>query len=585
MRSKGPRRDARAKEGVTPRRGAPRSIELALEAIGQAIVLTDGRGRVVWCNTAFQQLIDQPRSSAVGGYVADLLPLTRQGAKLSTREHPVQEVLRSGLKSRETYEFHRHDRKLALDILGNKISYAHNRAGAVLAILDATDQKKAEARLEELAYYDPLTGLPNRRFFLNLLTQALARASRKRTHLALLFLDLDRFKLVNDMLGHSMGDILLKNAAQRIGQSLRTCDILCRLGGDEFTVIVEDMPSIDSITQIAQRILAIFAAPFNLEEREFYVTVSIGIAVFPGDGTCCDDLVKRADMAMYAAKEFGAQFCFYSREMQNQSIERLSLETGLRRALERDEFRLHYQPIIDVPTKRLVGVEALLRWQHPERGLLLPEKFIRLAEEGGLIVPIGEWVLRTACAQTKQWQTQGLPDLRVSVNLSCRQLGHPQIVQMVAAVLHEVGLSPQHLELELTERMFLQDTADVMTKLQALHRMGIRLSIDDFGTQYSSLAYLRRLPIRGIKIDRLFMKELGQNSDDGSIVSTIIAMARSLRLNVIAEGVETLEQVSFLCAQACNEMQGYYFGGPVPPEAFLSLPIFGLSDSATASPS
>ncbi len=438
-------------------------------------------------------------------------------------------------------------------------------------VRDVSRRKLAEARLDTLAHYDALTGLPNRRLFLDLLNQTLARARRTDRLAALLFLDLDRFKLINDSLGHAVGDALLKAVAARLTGAVRASDTVARLGGDEFAVILEELSSSESAARAAQEILDALAVPVIIEGREIFTTASAGLALHPADSLSGEDLIKNADTAMYAAKQRGGTSQFYSADMNVRAFERLTLETSLRQALKRGEFLLHYQPLVDLCSGETVGIEALARWQHPERGLLSPDTFIPLAEETGLIVPLGEWVLRTACAQTRAWQDQGVPLLRVAVNLSRRQFEQKNLVATVRQVLEDTGLAPTRLELELTESLLIRDAEGTIAMLQALHGMGIRLSIDDFGAEYSSLGYLKRLPISTLKIDQSFVRDVVINPDDASITGAIISLAHCLNLNVVAEGVETEGQAAYLWSQRCNEMQGYYFSRPLTPEQVGSL--------------
>lgn len=451
---------------------------------------------------------------------------------------------------------------------------------------DIAQRKRAEQRMDDLAYYDSLTGLPNRRLFMDLLMQALARARRTNRLVALLFLDLDRFKLVNDSLGHGVGDCLLQTIAGRLSGSVRATDTVSRLGGDEFTMIVEDLSGAEDAARIAQKVLDAVALPVTLEGHEVFVAGSIGIALYPTDHEDRDALLKSADTAMYSAKEEGGVYRFYAAEMNTRSFERLTLETDLRHAIQRREFVLHYQPLVDFRVGTLVGVEALVRWQHPVRGMLSPDKFIPLAEETGLIVPLGEWVLRNACGQVKVWQTGGFPHLRVAVNLSRRQFQQKHLVQTVARVLQDTGLDPRSLELELTESLLIQDAEGTIAMLKALHGMGIRLSIDDFGAEYSSLGYLKRLPINTLKIDQSFVRDIATNANDASITKAIITLGHCLNLNVVAEGVETEGQAALLRAQRCNEMQGYYFSHALTPDALGRLLESwrpGLADHAPGS--
>ncbi|MEO5574175.1 MAG: amino acid permease [Gammaproteobacteria bacterium] len=427
---------------------------------------------------------------------------------------------------------------------------------------DITNRKLAETRLTYLANYDPLTNLPNRTLFYDRLTQAITRLPWNNRLAAVLFLDIDRFKLINDTLGHGTADLMLKAIGERLMDCVREGDTVARLGGDEFTVLLADVASEEDVGKVAQKILDVIAKPYELDGHQFYVTTSIGISLWQTDGTDAVTLLKHADSAMYAAKDReGNNYQFYSASMGVQSSGRLVMENALHQALERDEFLLYYQPLIDFTTGEVAGVEALLRW-NCEGKLISPADFIPLAEETGLIIPIGEWVLRTACAQNKAWQDQGLPPMRVAVNLSGRQLQLPHMRDVVAGILKETGLEPGYLELELTESMM--QSLEATGTLRALKELGVRLAIDDFGTGYSSLSYLQRYPLHKLKIDQSFMRNLPADENNVAIVTAIVAMARSLNLKVTAEGVETAEQLAFLRTLECDELQGYLFSRPMP---------------------
>ncbi len=433
-------------------------------------------------------------------------------------------------------------------------------------------RRQAEERVHHLAHYDELTGLPNRGMFSRSLSHALIRARRHDKPLAILFIDLDRFKNINDSLGHEAGDRVLAEVAQRLLGCLREGDTIGRLGGDEFVVLIEELPEPMHVATVAQKILAAVVKPFIVGAQEFNITASIGISTCPDDSDDMQDLLRNADIAMYRAKEQGKNnYQFYSARMNIHTVERLALESGLRRALERNEFILHYQPKVDIGSGHITGLEALVRWQQRATELIAPAQFIALAEETGLIVPIGEWVLRTACARNQLWRKQGLPPLRTAVNLSARQFAHENLSQDVARVLDETGLDPAALEFEITESMVMHDPERAVKLLTRLKGMGIHLSIDDFGTGYSSLSYLKRFPLDSVKIDRSFIRDIPGDADDAAITRAIIAMAHSLRLKVIAEGVETEAQLSFLREHGCDEMQGYYFSKPLPEDELLRL--------------
>ena len=422
----------------------------------------------------------------------------------------------------------------------------------------------------QIAYYDPLTGLPNRQLFKEILNQSLAHAQRHKRLLAVLFLDLDRFKVINDTLGHAVGDQLLQAVALRLKQCCRRDeDMVSRRGGDEFIVLLPDLDSVQEAVYVARKIIDSFALAFVIPGHELFIGTCIGISLFPNDGADGETLIKNADMAMYCAKEQGRnRFHLYNPSMDEQAAWRHDMENSLRTAQQRGEFFLNYQPEVNVRTGRIFSAEALLRWQHPELGLLLPKQFIRLAEETGLVITLGEWVLRTACAQNKAWQAARYPHQRVAVNLSPRQVQSDNLVEMVESVLRETRLAPRWLELEVTEEMLLQDMERVIRTLRRLSDLGVHISIDDFGTGYSSLSYIKKLPIHTLKIDQSFVSDITVNPDDSAIARAIITMARSLRLNVIAEGVEDEEQLRFLYNLNCSKMQGHYFSLPIPPEKF-----------------
>ncbi len=449
----------------------------------------------------------------------------------------------------------------------------HNADGKVLyyvgSVEDITEQKLLEEQVRYLAYFDALTGLPNRTLFQDRLAKALASARRRREKVALLFLDLDRFKTINDSLGHSAGDLLLKEVAERLKKWAREQDTVARLGGDEFVIVLTGVKDAADAAIAADRLMKTMSTKFMVQGHLLSAGCSLGISVFPDHGRDGEALIKNADAAMYCAKENGRNnFQFFSQEMNSRAVERLTLESSLRLALEQKELFLVYQPQWDVVTGQITGAEALLRWQHPRLGLVPPDKFIPIAENSGLIMPIGEWVLKTACAQAREWQDQGLPPLPVAVNVSAVQFRQESFPALIKRVLHETGLPAQYLELELTEGMLLSSADVTLTVFQELKEMGVKLSIDDFGTGYSSLAYLKHLPVYKLKIDRSFVRDITIDPDDAAITGTIISMAKSLNLKVIAEGVENEEQMLFLREHDCDEVQGYYFSRPLAVSDF-----------------
>lgn len=429
---------------------------------------------------------------------------------------------------------------------------------------DITDRKVAEERVQYLAYYDALTGLPNRALLQDRLAVALANARRQKGKVALLFLDLDRFKNINDSLGHSFGDLLLRAVAERLSRSAREQDTVARLGGDEFVIVLTNIKDIQDAAVAAERLMDRMTAEFLVESHSLGVSCSLGISIFPEHGTDPETLIKNADAAMYSAKDDGRNnFRFFTADMNAQVMERLALENGLRPALAKQEFFLEYQPQMDIVTGRIVGLEALLRWQHPELGLVPPDKFIRIAENNGLIMPIGEWVLRTACSQARKWQDKGLPPLTIAVNVSAVQFRQEGFCQLIRGVLDETGLAPHCLELEVTESLLLADSQVTLSVVQELEALGLTFAIDDFGTGYSSFSYLRQFRVSKLKIDRVFIRDVAVKPDDAAITTAIIGMAKSLNIKVIAEGVEDEAQMTFLRAHQCDEIQGFYFSKPL----------------------
>ncbi|MHB1292355.1 MAG: putative bifunctional diguanylate cyclase/phosphodiesterase [Sulfuricella sp.] len=458
--------------------------------------------------------------------------------------------------------------------LAREIQAANEELSHINLELEALVAQK-DSHIERIAHYDPVTNLPNRLLLCDRLKQAMVHAQRDDKLVAVMAMDLDRFKIINDTFGHPVGDRLLHAVAERLANHVREGDTVARMGGDEFTFVLTDLDDSHHAGDVARKILRSLAdAPFTLEDKEIFISSSMGISVYPWDGHDTTTLVKNADAALYHAKGEGRNnFQYYAREMNASAMQRLTLENALRRALEREEFLLYYQPQVDLASGRIIGMESLLRWQHPERGLVAPGEFIPLLEETGLIVPVGEWVLHTACRQGCAWQQLGFPPMRIAVNLSALQFRQPDLVGMVARILAETGLDPgsQELEFELTESLLMKNVEETSATLHRLHEMGVKLSIDDFGTGYSSLSYLKRFPLNSLKIDQSFVRDLSSNPDDAAIVSAIIALGHGLKLSVIAEGVETAGQLAYLREMKCDEMQGFLFSRPVPASEITQL--------------
>jgi diguanylate cyclase (GGDEF)-like protein/PAS domain S-box-containing protein len=505
-------------------------------------------------------------------------------------ENPVEIIGKSDfdLAWRETAEVYRSDDKLVMAQGSARLGYEEiqdrpdgrrvwlrtsklplwDREGKVIGLLgtyeDITQRKVAEERVQYLAYYDALTGLPNRTLLQDRLSKALASARRRKDKVALLFLDFDRFKDINDSLGHSVGDLFLQEVAERLKKWAREQDTVARVGGDEFVIVLTAVKDGADAALAAERLIRAMSAEFVVQGRSLSISCSLGISVFPEHGRDCEALIKNADAAMYCAKGNGGHnFRFFTEDMNAQTVERLTLESSLRLALNKKQLFLVYQPQMDIATGKIVGLEALIRWQHPELGLVPPDKFIRIAENIGLIVPIGEWVLRTACSQARKWQDEGLPAVTVAVNVSAVQFRQEDFCELVRKILRETGLAPQYLELELTESLLLTNADVTLSVIQELKAIGVTLAIDDFGTGYSSFSYLRQFQVSKLKIDRSFIRDVTLNPDDAAITAAIISMAKSLNLRVIAEGVEDEAQMTFLRVNRCDEIQGYYFSKPL----------------------
>jgi diguanylate cyclase (GGDEF)-like protein/PAS domain S-box-containing protein len=539
-------------------------LEAQAETTIDGILVVDESDHIVLANKQFgrnfeipDELLSTRDDLIVRNYAADQMEdseafVARVKYLNSHRDEKSRDELR--LKNRKTFD------RYSAPLVDSKGRYR----GRIWYFRDITDRKVAEEQVQFLAFYDALTGLPNRRLLQDRLNQALASARRQKNKLGLLFLDLDRFKDINDSLGHSVGDLLLQEVAERLKAWGREQDTVARLGGDEFLIALTNVKDTPDAAVAAERLMEAMTAEFVIQGHSLNVSCSIGISIFPEHGADCETLIKNADAAMYSAKAVGRNnFRFFTEDMNAQAVERLTLESGLRSALAQEQLFLMYQPQMDIATGRITGLEALLRWQHPELGLVPPDRFIRIAENIGLIVPIGEWVLRTACSQARKWQDEGIPAVSVAVNVSAVQFRQEGFGEVIRKVLHETGLPPQLLELELTESLLLANADVTFSVLQELKDMGVTLAIDDFGTGYSSFSYLRQFQISKLKIDRLFIRDVTLNPNDGAITTAIIGMAKSLNIKVIAEGVENEEQMAFLRAHQCDEIQGYYFSKPL----------------------
>lgn len=547
-----------------------------MEVTPEAIIISDSNGKIMMANAQVEKLFGYSRDEMIGASIEILVPERLRAGHIAHRSmyiamaHP---PVRAMGKGRELFARRKDGSEFSADISLGPLKTKDGNF-VISAVRDVSERKQFEERLLHQATHDALTGLPNRVLFHDILFHAAAHAQRTEKLLAILFLDLDEFKNINDTIGHEYGDTLLKEIAQRLTATLRKDDLVARQGGDEFAILLQGVSVVQNISQIAEEILAAVSEPFVADGHEMHVTASIGITVFPFDDTDVEHLLQNADTAMYRAKESGKNnFQFYTAAMNTLIRERMEIENGLRHALERDELVLHYQPQVDIQSGKMIGAEALVRWAHPEKGLIPPGKFISVAEESGLIVPIGEWVLRTACRQNKTWQDAGLPPIRVAVNLSARQFREPQLVVVVAKAMEDAGLDPHSncLELELTESLLMKDMEATIVTLHKLHEMGVCLSIDDFGTGYSSLSYLKRFPIHALKIDQSFIRDITIDPNDAAIAATIITLGHNLKLKVIAEGVETAEQLALLREMKCDQIQGYYFSKPIPAEALEIL--------------
>jgi diguanylate cyclase (GGDEF)-like protein/PAS domain S-box-containing protein len=534
----------------------------ALENSAEAVMISDAKGRIVSVNKAFTTMTGYPAEQVIGKS-PDFLRSDRHDSAFYSQLW--DSVGKTGHWQGEIWATRRNGEVYPQGISISQVQDKLGRSSHYVSVSsDISRYKQYEAQLAFLAHHDALTDLPNRFAFQTHLREAVLRARRDGSVIALMFIDLDQFKIINDSLGHIVGDLLLKAAAQRLTRCVRQTDLVARLGGDEFVVVLNGAKDPQHAAKIADKLIDVLAEPFLIDGHELTISGSIGISCYPQDGADADVLLKNADAAMYRAKELGRNnYQFFCVDMGADVVKQLVMTNSLRVALNQKQFLLHYQPRIDLASRRIIGVEALVRWQHPEKGLLAPARFISHAEETGLIGPLGEWVLRTACKQAKAWHESGLGQLRMAVNLSARQFRQPDFAQQIAAILAETGVDASLLELEITESMVMQDLEKTKSILDELTGLRIAIAIDDFGTGHSSLAYLKRFPVEYLKIDRSFIRDLPGNQEDAAITKAIIALGKSLKLRVIAEGIETQSQQSFLELHGCDEGQGYLISQPL----------------------
>lgn len=558
---------------VTEQRHAEERLRLAASVFNnsaEGILITDAERRIISVNPALMEITGYGMDEVVG--------LTPSVFKSGRHDRSFYRAMMGEIEAAGCWRGEIWNRRKNGEIYPEwlTISAVKDEAGVLThyigSFFDISERKEAEERIQFIANHDALTRLPNRTLLDDRIRQAIVTSRRQEHYTAILLLDLDRFKLINDTLGHDVGDHLLEAVARKLTETLGETETVARLGGDEFIILMPDIESIDRVSILAQKLLAVVAEPYAVGDNELHVTPSIGISIFPDDGADAPTLLRNADTAMYHAKSVGRNnFQFFTRAMNDAVQERMTIENDLRRALEKGEFLLYYQPQVNCRTGAVTGMEALIRWQHPQRGLVSPDKFIPIAEETGLIVPIGEWVLREACRQAKVWHDQGQTNLRMGVNLSARQFQQPDLFRQISSALRDSGLNNSCLELEITEGMLMEDPEDAAELLRALASLGIRLAIDDFGTGYSSLAYLKRFTLHRLKIDGSFVRDISSDPNDAAIVSAIVSLADNLNMEVIAEGVESVEQLRYLEKHGCSEIQGYFFSRPQPAGHFTSF--------------
>ena len=557
--------------------------QVTLNSIGDAVICTDIAGNITFLNLVAVRMTGWSRAEAAGRPMTEVfrvLDTTSRKITPNPMEMAVRQDRTIHLPS-NCILIQRHGSEIPIE---DSVAPIHDREGQVTGVVivfrDVSSTLTMAVQMAHSAHHDFLTGLPNRKLLNDRVGQAIASAQRNMKKVAVLFLDLDGFKHINDSLGHSIGDRLLQSIAKRLVDSVRGSDTVSRQGGDEFVVLLAEVEGLESVATTVTRLLQVGTEPHAIDQHDLHVTACIGVSIYPDDGQDAETLIKNADTAMYQAKENGRQsYQFFKPAMNVRAVERQSIEGSLRRALERQEFAVHYQPKINLRTGEISGAEALIRWTHPTRGSVSPAQFIPVAEDCGLILPIGNWVLREACKQARTWMDAGLPLGAMGVNISAVEFRNEGFLEGVFAILKDTGLDPKFLELELTESVLMKHPESTASILRALRAEGVRVAVDDFGTGYSSLSYLQKFSIDALKIDQSFVRRITTAPAETTIVTAVISMARSLKLRVVAEGVETLKELEFLQAHQCDEAQGYYFSRPVPPEQFAKLLETGISET------
>jgi diguanylate cyclase (GGDEF)-like protein/PAS domain S-box-containing protein len=556
---------------------------VTLNSIGDAVLSTDISGNITYLNLVAEAMTGWCREEATGKPLAEVFRIVDGSTHITARD-PMEMAVEQNRTVGLTVNCVLIRRDGFESAIEDSAAPIHDRAGrvtgAVIVFHDVSAARAMSVQMTHSAQHDVVTNLPNRLLLNDRITQSIALALRQNKPIAVIFLDLDRFKYINDSLGHAAGDELLKSISKRLLACVRASDTVSRQGGDEFVILLSEITYPEDAATSARKILLSLNAPHSIGGHDLHIDGSIGISIYPGDGEDAETLIKNADTAMYHAKENGRNnFQFFKADMNLKAVERQSVEGSLRCALERKEFLLHYQPKVNLDTGEITGVEALIRWQRPDRGLVPPSDFVPIAEDCGLIVPIGRWVLREACRQAREWQDAGLPFKRVSINVSATEFRAKTFLAGVSSILRETGLEARYLDLELTESVLMQHAESTASILQELKRTGVHLAVDDFGTGYSSLSYLRQFPIDVLKIDKSFVQQISGDPNDSAIVSAIIDMGKNLKQRVIAEGIETPEQLAFLQAQHCAEGQGYFFSRPLAAAQFAQLLQMGLTEN------